>query len=257
MWRVPLRYTTAADSIYLRDLLGHDLLAYHGEGLLDLLQLLNRLVEVRPGACLKPGHCEQMPAADRDLVVAALHRRAFGPQVEMTAGCGQCDGRFDYVVDLVQFEQALLDGVDNSFPRDVLGNYLLDEQTSFRLPLGADEIEASFLPLDQREAFLTKRCVLAGDASKALTGMEAVAPLFEGEIEARCPHCGVQNEVPFAVPDLFRQVMLRERQRLLFDIRTLAGYFRWGLSEILDLTLPDRQQLVSLLAVSRTSLLEV
>ena len=106
--RVALRHHAAAGgavaSIALRDLRGRDELAVEGVDTRAGSSLLDRLIG-RDGP-----RAATLCAADRDSLLAALHRREWGDRILSTLRCAQCGERFDLSFSLSAMQAHLARG---------------------------------------------------------------------------------------------------------------------------------------------------
>ena len=95
MQRVALEFASRGGFAVLRGLCGHDEEAIGGTDTEAALGLLDRLLVDAPGVIIGPGHAAELAAPDRDRLLAAVFRAAFGPRVESTVPCAACQEPFD------------------------------------------------------------------------------------------------------------------------------------------------------------------
>src|SRR5262245_738634 len=162
MLRVPITYGTRPGWVYVRGLRGDDEESVESTDTLSAIALLDRLLIDAPGAMVRPGAAQALPAADRDRVLAALYLHEVGAQVASSAVCPGCKTVFDLDFDLRAL-MASLDEARAMVARDADGLYALDDGTRFCLPSGADELIAAGAA-EPVEA-LVARCRLAGPGS--------------------------------------------------------------------------------------------
>lgn len=232
-------------SVSLRELTGADERTVAGTSTETAVALLDRL--------LGPGGptAADLAAADRDRLLAALHRRTFGDRVEATIACLACDERFDLDFTLSALEAALDERTAGAaFAREPNGVFRVAGRGRFRLPTGADELAVAALGSAAAPAALLERCAM--DPAGA-TGfhelkdlLEQVAPLLDLELDATCPECGVAQPVHFDIQSFCLGSLLAERPRLLEDIHRLAMSYCWSAEEILALPRGERRALAAL-----------
>ncbi|MFC8095409.1 hypothetical protein [Streptomyces sp. NPDC057301] len=191
-----------------------------------------------------------LPAADRDRLLLAAHRRAFGDRIEATVRCRACRSPFDLDFTLSALETALdAAGPPEALP-DADGWYSVAGYGRFRLPTGADEIAVAGLDGTAGVAELVRRCVpephpgFDPDGFQDLLGR--LAPLADLDLDCACPECGTGQPVHFDIQSYFLSALLADRRRLVLDVHRLACAYRWSHREILELPRAERRALVAL-----------
>jgi hypothetical protein len=245
--RIPLRFAGSGLQAQLRDLTGRDEFKVLGINTATAIKLLSSLLEETEGldAC-------DLVASDRDRLLAAVYKQAFGDRIESTLTCAHCSQPFDLDFSL----HRLIASIEERSKADEWrslgdGRFQNSSGVKFRLPTGRDELELSTLNADKIEALLLQRCTEESewretpDAFEEL--IERVAPLLDLELVARCVECGHQHTVQFDIQTYVLGAIVGERRRLLAEINRLARAYSWSLDEILSLRRSDRRQFVELI----------
>ena len=232
--RVALRHAPAAGSaIALRELRGRDELAVEGIDTRAALDLLDRLIGRTdlPAA----GLC----AADRDALLAALHRREWGDRIVTTLTCVACGERFDLSFGLSEVEAYLARAASGA---------------AVPVPTGAQELDAAAQGARAGVAALAKALgVDEADIDRAAAALEAEAPILDLEIGAHCAECGHAQEAHFDLQSFVLQRVLGERALLMSEMHLLASSYGWSLREILTLTRSTRRAMTRALDDARTA----
>ncbi|MET9761291.1 hypothetical protein ABZ016_19890 [Streptomyces sp. NPDC006372] len=229
--------------VVLRELTGADERTATGTSTAAALALLDRLVvgAAPPAATL--------PSADRDRLLLAAHRRAFGDRVEATLTCCSCGDPFDLDFTLTALDGALLRDRDRT-PADEHGHYRASGVGVFRLPTGRDELAVADLEPKAAAIALQDGCVVdAGpdfDADTFQRVLDDIAPLADLDLDAPCPGCGNVQQVHFDIQDWFLSALVADRPRLLADVHRLATAYHWSPRDILGLPRGERRELVTL-----------
>lgn len=245
---VPLRYTPGVTWAALRELSGRDEQGVAGTHTAAAIALLNGLLVDEPDADLAPGAAATLPAADRDRLLAAVYRQTYGARIESDVRCSECDSRFDMSFELTALLESRSDAAaEANVIREADGTFRQNGYR-FRLPSGADELEAGRLPPAEQEAFLLGRCLLEGTAGNdALqAAMAAVAPVLDLDLSAPCPKCDAVQPVHFDMQYYLLASLQREQPRLAREVHRLALAYSWSLPQILALPRSMRRQYVSL-----------
>jgi hypothetical protein len=248
--RVPLDRTGSRWAL-LREPSGFDEERVGGRSTFEAIQLLDRLLCDEPGAAVVPGGAASLTVAERDVLLAAAWRMAWGARITGTLTCAACaqpfdfDFRLDALVDEVRAGSDALPVVD--------GVYTLSSGCRFRLPTGDDELALAGLALtgDEAERALLERCIVEGDAvldgPEVAAAMERVGADIDVELEAACSECGHRHAVRFQIQDYLLGAISSDWGGLLEDVHRLALAYRWTLTEILSLPRSRRRALVALL----------
>jgi hypothetical protein len=217
----------------------------------DAIALIQQLLVVTNDDALATDEVGELTAWERDRVLAAVYTRHYGPRIDSTMTCQSCEEPYDVDFNL----QALMDNLapNQQEPIEHLENRLFQlGNIRFRLPTGHDECAVLGLPPEQAEAELLQRCVIDGDELDAQTAaeiqqaMQALSPVVNLELDARCPECGNEQTVQFDLQRFLLTALANDRGRLFHEIHTLASAYRWSLSEILNLTRNERRGFVTL-----------
>lgn len=235
----------------LREPSGFDEERVGGRSTFEAIQLLDRLLCSDAGAAVQPGGAAQLTVAERDVLLAAAWRMAWGARIAGTLTCAACarpfdfDFRLDALVDQVRAGAGELPAVD--------GVYTLPGGCRFRLPTGADELALADLELsgDDAERALLERCLVDGDVvldgPAVAAAMERVGADLDVELDAACSECGHHHAVQFQIQDYLLGAISSDWGGLLEDVHRLALAYRWSLTEILSLPRSRRRALVALL----------
>ena len=248
---IPLRFASARVA-RLRELTGRDERGVSGVSTADAIRLLDALYE---GASAQPADrftAADLVAADRDRLLAAVYRRAFGDRIESTLTCARCAKPFDLHFSLTQLDASLNRG-GGAAEWHALGNARFETNGGmrFRLPTGEDELAAANLGEQEAESLLLSRCAESGrwpgGASVFQDMLDQLAPLLDLELNAPCPECGYSHTVQFDIQGYLLNAISSERPRLMREIHLLAATYGWSLEAILSLNRSERRQLVELI----------
>ena len=247
MTRVELRQSVAGRRwAKLRPLTGEDEMALDPAGSGAANALVARLLDDSQGT-IGPDCLKALSVTDRDRLLAAIYRFEFGDRIVGVAACGHCGDEFEFDFSL----GALLTHQDhgsNSAVRDEDGLYRLADGCRFRAPTLGDMEEVAKLPIDAATGALLDRCLeapVAGWSRDAVqTALEQVAPILNVDIESRCPHCEVKQDVAFNLESYLLRALAQDRRFLTHEIHRLATSYGWSLRDILSLSRGDRRSLV-------------
>lgn len=250
---VSLRFAPEHAFVRLRELTGADERAVAGTSTDDALRLLDALLVASPDTPAPP-RADDFVAADRDRLLVAVYRDAFGDRIENTLACARCGHPFDLHFSLAELASTL-DRGSSHVPqvRAVgAGRFETDDGMRFRLPTGRDERAIAALPAEEAERGLLHRCLLDPstppvDAAALEELLAEVAPLIDFELDARCPECQRVHALPFDIQSYLLGALLAERPRLHQEIHRLALAYGWSLNEILSLRRRERRQFVELI----------
>jgi hypothetical protein len=220
------------------------------------IALLDRLLAAG-SQTIRPGEAARLAVADRDRLLAAIHRDIFGDLIEADAPCRDCGRLFAVAFSLA----ALIDGQRTERPDGVdgpddAGRYRLGDLT-FRLPTSLDLDDVVDLPPGQRRATLLARCIVEGSGSgredEIEAAMGALGPTLDTDVDTTCPHCANQQNVRFAVDRYLHRSLTNERRFLLHETHRIARAYGWSHHEIMTLPRRDRQEYVRLIDAERQS----
>jgi hypothetical protein len=183
-----------------------------------------------------------LTVGDRDLLILALHRLLYGPELDCVFSCA-CGERLELTVDLTEVLDrrkarvaAALDA-GNRKPRAIRGR---------------EHERASRLALNDRAAArreLATACVGAPDADLAELDqlLSELDPYAEITLGASCPVCGESvTAILDPITHLWEE-LAREQQRLEHDIHVLALNYHWSEHEIITLSPQRRARYLAML----------
>ena len=241
--------------VHLREICGNDELALPGVDTRSAISLLERLLQ--PAAASGQGAealAHAMSAADRDALLAILHRRCWGDRIVSTLHCRACGAPFDLSFTLSELQLQLHE-------RGVEWLREKSSQETWRAPVppsGAQEIAAADLAGEGRAEAALHTLIYADEALAAedarptvdelAVAMENAAPILDVGLDAQCAECGHAQQAHFDVQSFVLQRLLNERELLMHEIHTLATGYGWTLSEILGLPRSTRRSFVQLLS---------
>jgi hypothetical protein len=250
---VSLRFAPGQPHVRLRELTGADERAVAGTSTDDALRLLDALI-VTPGpADTAPPRADDLVASDRDRLLVAVYRQAFGDRIENTLTCSRCGNPFDIDFSLGNLAASLERKNDSPRVRSLGENrFETAEGTRFRLPTGRDERTIAGLPADEAESGLLRCCVIedspaTADAAALQELLAEVAPLIDLELEARCPECRCVHALQFDIQSYLLGALIGERARLALEIHRIALAYGWSLEEILSLGRRERRSFIELI----------
>jgi hypothetical protein len=247
--QVPLRHRRrgAPAVAALREPCGRDEMAVDGVDTRAALALLDRLL----GGAAAPQAC-QLCAADRDALLAALHRECWGDQIVSTLTCVACGKRFDLSFELSAVQCQLAAAKDGSWRASGDGR-VLGPDASFGVPSGEEELEAAGRGAREGAAWLAAGCgATAGAIDVASAALESAAPIIDLELLARCADCGHEQAAHFDLQSFVMQRLFGERETLLSEIHLLAAGYGWSLREILSLSRSTRRSLTARVLEARS-----
>jgi hypothetical protein len=214
--------------VALHEPLGEDEIAVEGIDTSSAVALLGRL--------LGEGRLDagQLAAADRDVLLAALHRRCWGDRITSTLACTACEQRFDLSFELSDVQRHL--GAASASP------------APFKVPSAEDELAAAAHGARQGALRLAEACGAgAEDIERASEALAAAAPIVDLDLAARCAECGHEQAAHFDLQSFVLQRLLNERPALLAEIHALAAGYGWSLAEILSLARSTRRAMTGIL----------
>ncbi len=241
--RVRLRFTEAGEGtplvMALCEPCGRDELALSGVDTSSALQLIDRLLRgaSRQTTITAAGIC----AADRDALLAALHRLCWGDRILSTLTCAGCGERFDLSFRLSTLQRELYASHGDLAP--------------WRVPLGEDELSCceNRSPEEGARALARACGASPGELEQAAAALEVAAPILDVDLNANCPECGHEQLAHFDLQSFLLQRLLSERESLLDEVHLLAEQYGWSLREILGLTRSARRSLVQRIRDRRRS----
>jgi len=207
--------------------------------------------QTRPAREGRPRQCAaaDLSASDRDALLAALHRAAWGDRITSSLRCPACGEMVDLSFELSALQRQL-QPKPTAVHVDGLRALRNAQGEAYALPDASTEEAAATLGLHAGLASL--QASIAGadapDAAALGTTLEALAPLLDVELDAACAECGASQLVRFDIQSFTLQRLLDERERLLGEVHALAGGYGWSLDEIVSLPRSLRRALAARLA---------
>lgn len=240
----------------LRPLCGTDEVLIQQGAPQETLALLQQLLVDDGEGAVAPKQARDLPVCDVDRLLAELHLRCFGDQIESRTRCRGCGKAFDVsfslngllmtVNELRTQVSAGLAGPDND------GVFLAADGRRFRLPTMRDLEAVAGLPPEAAAQRMRQDCVLEGDPDQdpevLEEAMAAVGPVLDTDLDAACPHCGKAQKVRFELQSYFAQALAAERRFVNHEVHQLARAYGWQRSEILAMTQEDRRAHVRLVS---------
>jgi hypothetical protein len=247
---IPLRFAGERAIARVRELTGRDEYSVVGISTANAIDLLAGLIDTRAQSDAERIQAVDLVAADRDRLLAAIYRNAFGDRIESTLTCDKCTQPFDIDFSLSSVMSSIHETSETIFPL-ADGRFKSANGLSFRLPTGRDELAATGMKAEEVESLLLKRCTEGHEWPEGESSfeelLERIAPLIDLELVAPCPECHHVHTVQFDIQTYCLGALVTERRRLLADINCIAGAYSWSLDEILSLTRSDRRHLVELI----------
>lgn len=248
---VEIRYMPQVRWAALRELRGCDQQLVRDVDTATAIRLLDSLLVDAPGASLQPGMAVRLAAADRDRLLAQVYSDNYSARIGGVIVCAACAERFEIDFDLAGMCAAM---VAQAQPHGEAGGhytYRLEDGRVIRLPTGEDELAVWRMAPAAAADELLRRCVLEGDwsvAAPAVAGaLQAIAPLLDTELDARCPECGSANVIAFNIQHFLLAAIAGEERQLRQDVHTIAATYGWELATILDLPRSERRAYVELI----------
>lgn len=242
---IPLRFAGDGTIARVRELTGRDEFSVLGTNTANAIDLLTGLIDSPPSVM-------DLVAADRDRLLAAVYKRAFGDRIESTLTCNECSQPFDLDFSLNSVIASITESSnERAWTRLADGRFEAANGFSFRLPTGRDELEAIGRTTQEVESMLLRRCTEGHEWPEGKVAFEElldeVAPIIDLELVAKCPECRHVQKVQFDIQTYLLGALVGERRRLLADINCIARAYSWSLDQILSLSRSDRRLLVELI----------
>lgn len=238
-----LVFTSGCDMAWLREICGRQEQHVAGTDVTAAIALLDGLwVNGR-----RPGiSAQDLPAPDRDRLLAAVYQQTYGDRIRGTLECTQCAADFDMDFSLGAFvEHTHATQAEPSATRLPDGTFQVAEGIRLRLPTGTDEIAVTGLNPEAAAQQLLQRCLVEGDEAqaKALPDdlLATAAPLLQADMAAQCPECGHATTIFFDMQTYLLQSLIQDRDRLTYEVHRLATAYGWSLKEILKLPRSQRR----------------
>jgi hypothetical protein len=248
---IQLRFAGPGRVARLRDLTGRDEFAVSGASTANAIDFLASLLEPETTCDAGPVRAIELTAADRDALLAAVYKNAFGDRIESTLTCVRCDQPFDLYFSLNRLIESISEPRTGQWKPLGDGRFEAENGATFRLPTGADELAVAGLAPEEVESLLLSRCTEGGEWPEGRAALEElldrVAPLLDLELLASCAECNFTHTIQFDIQSYMLGALMAERRRLLSEINRIARAYSWSLDEILSLTRSDRRKFVELI----------
>ncbi|WP_157097874.1 T4 family baseplate hub assembly chaperone [Niabella ginsenosidivorans] len=178
-----------------------------------------------------------------------LRQQLFGNRLPSLARCPACSQTAEWEQDLLNFQLETVLGNKTAEQRDIT----LDEYTvHFRLPGIADmEVLETIIAAGEKQQHLLKQCVLNAYKKEEVcpvnelpqtviqemeAQMAATDPLADIRVLLSCPACSNSWEAVFDIQSYLWKELNAWARSLFKEIYTLAKYFGWGETEILEMS---------------------
>ena len=217
----------------------------------DAMALIRQLLVTNSEQSLSADEVGKLTIWERDQVLAVVYTRHYGPRIDGTMRCRNCNAPFDVDFNLQALMESLTPDPDAAIEYLEDGLYRLGD-IRFRLPTGDDECAVFGLSPDQAEAELLQRCLIdraplgTDTSAEVQNAMQALSPVVNVDLDARCPECGHDQSVLFDLQRYLLTALMNDRRQLVREIHLLASAYGWSLSEILNLTRSQRRAFVAL-----------
>lgn len=253
VYSFPLRYSSSAGQVFLRELNGHDEMLVDETGTLGVLKLLNGIIVPFPGTdANKIVAAEKITVTDRDFLLSGIYQYTYGPQIESSLNCIACFAKYDINFSLAELEKHHFNGPRH--PSIDSDGYFVTENVRFRLPTGEDELAIWGLSMEAAEKLLLQRCVPAITSDQPdldlQQAMEELAPVLFTEMQSNCPECNQVQTVSFDIQSYLINKLKLERKRVAAEIHCLATAYGWAHKEILDLPRSLRKTYAGLVSLN-------
>jgi hypothetical protein len=235
--------------VQLHELCGNDELSLEGINTEAAMRLLARLVEPASAAIRDQDGQELvqgMPAADRDALLAALHRRCWGDRIVSTLRCTHCAAQFDLSFALSELQRKLYEDGQQ---------WLAGHAAHHAVPVpptGAQELAAAEFLYGGQPDQARQALSVGADPAALAELLEHAAPILDVDLDAPCAECGHPQQAHFDLQAFVLQRLLDERELLLHEIHTVACGYHWPMHEILSLPRSRRRSFVELLSGTAT-----
>ncbi|MEX0762689.1 MAG: hypothetical protein WD208_13525 [Dehalococcoidia bacterium] len=248
---VQLRNSGTGSWAAIREVTGFDEEAVSSTGTPAAIALIDRLLLPVPGTKIRPGSAASLTAADRDLVLAAVHVQVSGPLVRSALTCTGCREIFDLDFNLPDLLARLRQANEQTQVRTLAnGVFELESGVRFRLPTGEEECALIGMPQVEGVQWILERCVVDGEAGlageQAQLAMEQVAPVADVDLAAECPECGANERVHFDLQHYLLSGFMAERRTLATEVHLLARGYGWSRHEIMEMPRSQRKSAVSM-----------
>jgi hypothetical protein len=250
---IPLQVTPGIEGLFLKPLCGMNELSVEDIGTRTALTLLESLLSKDNSKHSANNiNVSKISTADRDRILAHVYISVYGPKIESTSNCENCNIPYD-----LDFSMADLLNHYPLEPKLLLddGTFQTESGSSFRLPTGEDELLLAALSPPDAEDFLMTRCLVKGEPNNDNVSiqrkMSEIAPVLNIEMQANCPECGQVQQVQFDVQSFLLTKIMQERSQLIREIHSIAVNYHWAQETILQIPRHLRKQYVSYIESER------
>jgi hypothetical protein len=196
------------------------------------------------------GHVRALTAGDREIVLLALRRAAYGDRLDLVVTCP--DVTCGAIMDVTLTVSDLLRGpVVTPTDRDT-------DVTGIRPVTGDDLHAVAACALDDPEAAvrrLAARCtgrddgatLTAEELAAVESALEALDPHAEHELVLRCPECELTFTSSIDAGELLRQEMTASITELDLSVHLMASAYHWRERDIMALPIVRRRRYLRVL----------
>jgi len=249
---IPLEYCPGNKWVFLNELRGVEEQLVSGSRSADAIMLLDACIRDFVESDFAITKASSLTIPDREIVLTALYENTYGPKIESTVKCRECNQPFD--IDFI-----LSDLIESLKPKQInerkeADNYYVfttDSGISFRMCTGDDELAVMGMEPKQAEEEIISRCLIKGNRENARKEipkvMSQLAPLIDLDIDTICPDCETGQKFHFNLQSYLLNSIIRDKKLLTSEIHQLAIHYGWGLNEILYLPRSIRYNYLSIL----------
>ncbi len=249
---IPLEYCPGNKWIFLNELRGLEEQMVSGSKSIDAIMLLDACIVNFVESDFAVTKASSLTIPDREIVLTAMYENTYGPKIETSVQCQECNQPFDIDFILSDLISSLKPKQPNGWKEtDGLYIFTTTNGISFRLCTGDDELAVMGMETEQAEEEIISRCLLKGDKENARkeisNAMSQVASLIDLDIDTNCPDCETQQKFHFNLQSYLLNSLIRDKKLLTAEIHQIAINYGWGLDEILNLQRSLRKTYVSYL----------
>jgi hypothetical protein len=229
---VRLRPPTGADDLQLLEMAGNDPLDIS-------VAWLDALGQRADGS---PLDAASLPLTDLEWLLLEQRRLLLGEEITARSRCiaARCGALTDIGFRIGEYLAHHQPRIPKQVKRAELPGWfrLCNAAVLFRPPTGADVAAVRRLPHPEKE--LARRSLHPETASaverrRVERALEALAPGLSGEVEGRCPECGMISRFWFDVHGYIQRELRFDAELLYEDVNLLAGRYHWEEQRILAL----------------------
>lgn len=251
MIHIRLNGLSEIKQVQICELRGSDELSVTSVLSASAIVLLNRIISLNTDNGLLENIANRLPVAERDFLLAKVYISTYGDLIESTLTCQTCNKLFDLsfslnnLVDTIWAEKEEFIKWNNGD-----GTFNTEEDISFRLPTGDDELVIQHQPSEEAKNNLAQRCSKSFkqiQSEKIEQAISMVAPLIESDLATICPECGLKQTVFFNMQSYLLNTILNERNLIYREIHLIATAYRWSKNDILGLPRSMRKSFVQMI----------